>query len=90
MNLSKVLVVGVRKEHATMLKEMFKDSLSIDCITDNKRQNKHITNQEAYAKIINMVRFSKHSSHFKYRKHQGYLTMTGGFSGLRVELQKLC
>ena len=69
MNKKRILIIGIRKEHANILKEMFKNKVELDFITDNRKQGKHVTNQEAYNKIFNMVRIFRIVGNLKFKIH---------------------
>lgn len=82
MSTNKVLIIGVRKQHAHMLKEMYADSsLSLSFLTDNKRHSP-ISNQDAYDKIISLTKFTSHKMHKSLRSHSGYQMVSGGYSNL--------
>lgn len=83
----KVLIVGVRKQHANMLKDLYSD-LKMDFLTDN-RKHTPVSNREAYDKIISLTKFTNHSMHKSFRSHSGYIMISGGFSNLRKTLDAL-
>lgn len=84
--LERILIIGIRKEHSRMLVNEYGDRVRLDFIDDNKKQRNHVRNIEAYDKIWNMVKFSKHTSHVAYRHHPRYLMLQGGISGIRLIL----
>ena len=52
-----MLVVGVRSEHANMLREMYKN-IDFSFITDQRKQTKPVNDISHFDRIINMTKFS--------------------------------
>lgn len=77
-----VLVVGVRSEHANMLREMYKN-IDFSFITDQRKQTKPVNDISHFDRIINMTKFSSHLSHKAYRRHKGYCMVNGGLTSLK-------
>lgn len=85
MKRERVLVVGVRSEHAKKLKEMYKN-LDLDFLTDQSI-HKPVSNINAYGHIFAMTKFTSHSMHKCFRKHPGYIMVSGAFTNLKHQLQ---
>lgn len=85
MSQERVLVVGVRSEHAHKLKELL-PKCDLSFITDHK-QHKPISNSDSYDRIFMLTKFTNHCMHKKFRSHSGYTMVSGGFSTLRKELE---
>ena len=77
-----ILVVGVRSEHANMLREMYKN-IDFSFITDQRKQTKPVNDISHFDRIINMTKFSSHLSHKAYRRHKGYCMVNGGLTSLK-------
>ena len=81
-----ILVVGVRSEHANMLREMYKN-IDFSFITDQRKQTKPVNDISHFDRIINMTKFSSHLSHKAYRRHKGYCMVNGGLTSLKQAIE---
>ena len=81
-----MLVVGVRSEHANMLREMYKN-IDFSFITDQRKQTKPVNDISHFDRIINMTKFSSHLSHKAYRRHKGYCMVNGGLTSLKQAIE---
>lgn len=81
-----MLVVGIRSEHANMLREMYKN-IDFSFITDQRKQTKPVNDISHFDRIINMTKFSSHLSHKAYRRHKGYCMVNGGLTSLKQAIE---
>ncbi len=81
-----MLIVGVRSEHANMLREMYKN-IDFSFITDQRKQTKPVNDISHFDRIINMTKFSSHLSHKAYRRHKGYCMVNGGLTSLKQAIE---
>ena len=81
-----ILVVGVRSEHANMLREVYKN-IDFSFITDQRKQTKPVNDISHFDRIINMTKFSSHLSHKAYRRHKGYCMVNGGLTSLKQAIE---
>ena len=81
-----MLIVGVRSEHANMLREMYKN-IDFSFITDQRKQTKPDNDISHFDRIINMTKFSSHLSHKAYRRHKGYCMVNGGLTSLKQAIE---
>ena len=77
-----MLIVGVRSEHANMLREMYKN-IDFSFITDQRKQTKPVNDISHFDRIINMTKFPSHLNHKAYRRHKGYCMVNGGLTSLK-------
>lgn len=75
----KVLVVGLRKEHHRMLQSKFK-AMTIAALDDGA--NHSCKAKKGFDIIVNLTKFTNHSTHNNYRKHPGYKMISGGYSSV--------
>ena len=81
-----MLIVGIRSEHANMLREMYKN-IDFSFITDQRKQTKPVNDISHFDRIINMTKFSSHLSHKAYRRHKGYCMVNGGLTSLKQAIE---
>ena len=81
-----MLIVGVRSEHANMLREMYKN-IDFSFITDQRKQTKPVNDISHFDRIINMTKFSSHLSHKAYRRHKGYCMVNGVLTSLKQAIE---
>lgn len=79
--ISKILVVGIRKQHATFLRKKFK-GMAIDVLDDGMLHHKPVKNFQAYDKILSITRFTNRTTHDNYKAHPGYTIIPGGYSSV--------
>lgn len=87
MNEQRVLVIGLRVEQARKLQDLYKD-LEIEYNSDPAKHTAKLTNLEAYNKIIVCTKFTTHKTHNMCKKHSGYTMTSGGFSSVKLLLDK--
>lgn len=73
----KVLIIGLRNAQALSLKQMYKD-LDLRFISSASHHSKTVQNKNSFDYIINLTKFSSHKIHNLYRKHLGYVMLSGG------------
>ena len=87
-NNPRVLVIGVRSEHAHMLKEMY-SNMDFSFLTDNKKHTKPIKDGR-YDKIVFMTKWTKHIQYKAYRNHPGLIMCNGGITSVKQILSTFC
>lgn len=87
--LTKVLIIGIRKQHLQKLQQEYGESLEVSGLHDQDKHHRSVSHPEAYEKIISMIRFTNHSTQRIYGKHPGYLATHGGFSSVRTVLNSI-
>lgn len=84
----KILVVGLRKEQNTFLRNRFK-GFSIDALDDGMKHHKAKKNAKYYDLVISLTKFTNHTTHQHYRSHPGYHMISGGYSSVTSMLSSL-
>lgn len=87
-NNTRVLVIGVRSEHAHMLKELY-SNMNFSFLTDNKKHTKPIKDGR-YDKIVFMTKWTKHIQYKAYRNHPGLTMCNGGITSVKQILSTFC
>ena len=68
----KILLVGIRSEHLYLLKRKF-PTLSIKCISDQKKARPKDINLKGFDFIISNYKFTNHSTELWCKSHKGYM-----------------
>ena len=77
----KILVVGLRSQQNTFLRQKFKGT-TIDALDDTMKHHRAVKNAHEYDRIISVSKFTNHTTHHNYSKHPGYMITSGGYSSV--------
>lgn len=79
----KILVIGIRKEHARKLEKMF-PQISFDFLDSsiNNYKGRLKSGVDRFDKILNLVKFAGTSMVNTLRHHPGYVSIGGSMSSL--------
>ena len=77
----KILVVGLRSQQNTFLRQKFKGT-TIDALDDTMKHHRAVKNAHEYDRIISVSKFTNHTTHYNYSKHPGYMITSGGYSSV--------
>ena len=87
--LTKVLIIGIRKQHLQKLQKEYGKVLEVSGLHDQDKHHRCVPHPEGYTKIISMIRFTNHSTQSIYGGFNSYQATRGSFSSVRNMLNTL-
>lgn len=86
--MTRVLIIGARKQHILQLQDEYKERLLIDSITDQSKHTKRKVNCANYDRIISLKHFTNHSVERAYNNLDSYIALRGGVTSIRRYLDE--
>ena len=86
--MTRVLIIGARKQHILQLQEEYKNRLLIESVTDQTKHSKRKSNCANYDHIISLKHFTNHSVERSYNYLDSYVALRGGVSSIRRFLKE--
>ena len=85
--MQKVLVIGLRKEHVTVLQNHFKGKYDIHALDSQSIHAKRIANIDSFNAVISCTKFTNHTTERLYNKHRGFTRISGGRNSVKNFLE---
>ena len=84
---TKILVIGLRKQHIQVLQKHFQGRYEIHSLDDQAIHAKRLSNIESFSSIISCTKFTNHTTERLYNKHKGFTRISGGRSSVKNFLE---